>query len=1165
MTTKNMPIIGRLALGFAAMLAMACLMGGLALYSIQILAELSNKMYRHPLAVINNVHSAKEGILAIRQEMNHLLHASPAEVEEIKQQVEDYEVRIANNMGVIRQQYLGPLDDVDAIEGMLTSWWHDRSEIFQLAQNGKRQEAFALLHETDTRRSPLLDERIGRIQTFAVNRAAWFNHEANRTWQSMNATTIGLMIGLLLVGGFGAWRITRGIAKPLDALRVAMIRLAQGDLATPVPHIELTNEVGEMARAVESFKREGSKAEGLRWVRGNVGELSTAMRAAGSLEELGKQLLGKLMPLLNGACGTFYLLRRESERLEAIAWFARPTAGHTDQLKLGEGLAGQCALESRPILLDDLPAERLSLAAGVGHAHPSSIIAMPVIWADQVLAVVEIAAFHPFGETQMALLEALMPAVGVNLEILGRNLRTRELLEQSQCQAEELRASEEELQAQSEELRQANELLQQQAENLRSSEEELKAQSEELQNAYDELVKKAAELQEREAAVEEARRVAEQRALELDMASRYKSEFLANMSHELRTPLNSMLILAQDLAANEGGNLVPDQIESARIIHEGGTHLLSLINDILDLSKIEAGKLELAPEDIFAEEVRTMLERRFQHMALAKGIRFSASMEAGVPEMFRADRRKVDQILNNLIGNALKFTERGEVSVAFARPADGLLSVAVKDSGVGIAPAKLEKIFDAFEQADGSTSRRFGGTGLGLAISRKLARLMGGDIAVASREGQGSIFIVTLPLAAVAISQASPAVAAPALPAEQGTLAPAPGEAFLLVIEDDPAFARIVCDLAQKKGFRCMAAGNGEEGLALAARHQPTGIILDVGLPGQDGWSVMERLKRDPATSRIPVHFMSAFDESLRGLGMGAVGFYVKPVTKAQIESAFEKINLFAAQTPRKVLVLDKDDDTRKTVAALLGEREVAILEAESCLDALAILQQQEVDCLILDLGMPDMSELEFLDKLSKAKGEKMPPVVIYSDRELEEEEMLKLRSYTDSIIIKGKRSQERLLDEVSLFLHQVGAALPTHVPAAPAAAESEALLAGRTVLVVDDDMRNTFALSKVLRSKGLKVLMAQDGDKALAQLRANPGLDMVLMDIMMPGKDGYQTTREIRANPAWQSLPVLALTARAMPGDREKCLSAGANDYLMKPVDVDKLLSLMRVWLQQK
>lgn len=1180
MILKNMPILGRLSLGFAAILAMSCLMGGLALNNIQILASLTDQMYRHPLAVINNVHSAKEGILAIRQEMNHLLHASPGEIEAIRREVEDYEIRIANNLGVIRKQYLGPMDDVDAIDGMLSSWWYDRTEVFQLAQSGKRQEAFRLLHETDARRAPLLDERIGRIQNFAVNRAAWFNHEAHRTWQSMNVVTIGLMLALLVAGGLGAWLITRGIVRPLNTLRGTMIRLANGDLSTEIPLTDLKNEVGEMARAVETFKQEGHKADALRWVRSNVGELSASMRVADSMEELAEHLLSRLMVLLGGASGRFYLYRPEQEQLDAIAHFAR-VPGAPQSFQRGEGIVGQCAVECRPIFLNDLPPALYALPSGSGAALPASLVAYPVVWADQLLAVIEVATFHVFNEGQLALLDALMPAIGVNMEVLSRNLRTRELLEQTQRQAEALRASEEELQAQSEELRESNELLQRQTEQLRASEEELKAQSEELQNSYDELAKKAALIQEREAALEEARRVAEKRAVELDMASRYKSEFLANMSHELRTPLNSMLILAQSLASNEEGNLSEDQIDSARIIHEGGTHLLSLINDILDLSKIEAGKLELQPEDIPSEDIRQSLERRFRHMAQAKGIGFAATLEGGVPAGFHADRRKVEQILSNLVGNALKFTERGQVTVNFACPATGLLSIAIADSGVGIAATKLDKIFDAFEQADGSTSRRFGGTGLGLAISRKLARLMGGDITVTSNEGQGSTFTFTLPLQGAAIAppapppaMPTPPVAAPLMvlpttpppPGEASAAAPpAQGRACLLVIEDDPAFSRIVCDLARKKGFACLAAANGEEGLALAARHQPTGIVLDIGLPGQDGWSVMERLKRDPATSKIPVHFMSAFDESLRGLGMGAVGFYVKPVTKEQIEGAFEKINRYASRAPQKVLVLDKDDSARQAIAELFGSGSITLLEAQSCTEALDILKDQEVDCLIFDLGFPDMGDLEFLEKLSAEKGPRMPAVVIYSERELDEEEVLKLRSYTDSIIIKGQRSPERLLDEVSLFLHRVGSGLPAD-PAAPREAGSasgeETQLAGRMVLVVDDDMRNTFALSKVLRGKGLKVLMAQDGDKALAQLAANP-VDIVLMDIMMPGKDGYQTTREIRANPAWQDIPVLALTARAMPGDREKCLAAGASDYLTKPVDVDKLLSMMRVWLK--
>lgn len=1185
---KSSPIIIRLSLGFAAMLLMGCLLGAAALYNMKTLADLSDNMYRHPLTVINNVHGIRAGILTIRYEMSRMVMAdSRAEVDEIRQRIEDHETRLNNNLAVVREQYLGYPEDVYVIQKLLVSWARERADIVQMILNGKRNEAQMRLTEIRKSQAEQLEEQISRIQNFAVNRAAQFNYQAGQTWRAVSSLMVALMAGLLLIGGMGAWWVTRGIVNPLESLRLAMIRLAKGDMATEVPLTGQINEMGEMARAVEVFKQEGIKAEAVRWVRGNVAELSTAMRKAESLQELAQHLIRHLVPLMGGMYGVFYAFSVERNRLEPAGHYVvSGAAAMGEGCRPGEGLVEQCAQEKHPILLSDIPPGQFKIRLALGELTPATVIAAPVVWKDDILAVIEMGSLHPFSEAQLALLDALMAAIGLNLEVLNRSLRTQQLLEQTQQQAEELRTSEEELQTQSEELREANTLLQQKADALRTSEEELNAQSEEIRYAYDELVEKTKILMEREDALDQARKDAEQRALELDMASRYKSEFLANMSHELRTPLNSMLILAQDLAANESANLSADQVESAQVIHQSGSHLLSLINDILDISKIEAGKVEVYLENVALAELASSLDKRFRPLAEGKGIGFSVRLADDLPPTIATDRRKIDQIINNLLGNALKFTEKDGVDIAFSR-ADGaapMLQVVVHDSGVGIPAVKLGKIFDAFEQADGSTSRRFGGTGLGLAISRKLAQLLGGDIAVVSEEGQGSTFTLMLPLT-VAIAPVvcegvdglAPKVAAPSAETVSPPLSaegcgavccdgkPSDGQTLLLV-EDDPNFSKIVCDLARKKGFRCMSVKDGESGVALASRYHPTGIILDVGLPGQDGWAVMEQLKRDPATSKIPVHFISAFDESLRGLGMGAVGYLVKPVTKQQIESAFVKIGLRPDALPRRVLVLDADAGGRKAAAELIRTEGREVVEAENGQAALDYLARETVGCVILATGLPDMNELDFLEKYAVAAKENMAPVVICSDREISADETLKYRAYTDSIVIKGGRSQERLLDEVSLFLHQVHAKTskgPAAISMSAANGQGDEILAGRQVLVVDDDLRNTFALSKVLRGRGMKVLMAQDGDKALAQLEANPSLEIVLMDIMMPGKDGYQTMRELRKNPAWRDLPVIALTAKAMPGDREKCLEAGANDYLTKPVDIDKLLSMMRVWLQ--
>ncbi|MDO9452684.1 MAG: response regulator, partial [Stagnimonas sp.] len=652
-----------------------------------------------------------------------------------------------------------------------------------------------------------------------------------------------------------------------------------------------------------------------------------------------------------------------------------------------------------------------------------------------------------------------------------------------------------------------------------------------------------------------------------------------NMSHELRTPLNSLLILSRGLADNEDNNLNADEVESATVIHESGSNLLRLINDILDLSKVESGKMELSLEEMDLAGFAGTLTRNFRHVARERGLEFSMELEPGLPASIETDSGKLEQIANNLLSNALKFTRQGSVRVHIGRALastgrEGDIAIRVIDTGVGIPKDKFEKVFQAFEQADGSTSRHFGGTGLGLSIARGMAQMLGGDIRLESAEGVGTTFSLLLPerhglprigSAPVHAAIASPAPAAEIMPKPAKTPPPAidlpddrhslkPGDTVILIVEDDPAFARILIDLVRRKGYRALFAGDGESGLTLATEFRPTGILLDVMLPGMDGFSVIERLKATHATRHIPVHFISATEDHSRGFDLGAVGFLTKPVTREALGAAFDRLLHFAEGSLRQVLVVDDDAASRLAVRKLVGGKNVQITEAAGGAEALEKLHQQSFDCVILDLGMPEMNGFEFLERAATLPA--VPPVVVYSGRDLSPEETLKLRQYTDSIVIKGARSPERLLDEVSLFLHSIREA-----PAAPLR-EVDTTLSGRIVLVVDDDMRNIFALSKALRAKGLTVVMAQDGYKALKQLEDNRSIELVLMDIMMPGMDGYQTIGEIRKNPAHAKLPIIAVTAKAMRGDREKCIEAGANDYLSKPIDLDQLFSMLRVWL---
>ncbi len=1051
----------------------------------------------------------------------------------------------------------------------LVTMWLQNEEILK---TGLRELDTAIQATTRT---------VNEAREAAWSRASETSDEAVRTliWSQRVTIVVAVLAAALLT--LLTILVSRSIAPHIVRLTAAMNGLAAGNQTVDIPCMERQDEIGDMARAADVFKRLALRTDAQHRLKSAVAELGSALQQTETHRDFAQTLIQGLVPLLDGGHGVFYVWDREAERLSLLG-----TYGYTQRkslsnsFALGEGLVGQCALERKPIILAGVPDDYVRIGSGLGEAPPRRIIAAPMCFKDSLLGVVEIAAFQEFTEFQQSLLDELLPVAALILENLDRTLKTQALLGETQRQAAALRESEEALTAQQAELKTTNEELRlksqdlaDQAEELRASEEELKAQREELQAINEEMTEKTAALEEQQLALETARAEAEDKARELSRASQYKSEILANMSHELRTPLNSMLILSKMLADNEEGNLNAEQIESAKIVHESGSHLLRLINDILDLSKVEAGKMDIRLEDIVIRAVADTLARQYGHMAEAKGLALDVEISADLPEAVHTDGGKLDQIITNMVGNALKFTEQGRVHVRFDRIQEPdtrapMLSVAVTDTGIGIPPDKLGHVFGAFAQADGTTSRRYGGTGLGLSISQKLAGLLGGAITVRSEPGKGSTFTLTLPLtpAEAAGTAAVTSVAAGA----RGLDAVAAGQPdgnqrLILVIEDDPVFTKVLVDLATKRGFRTATAGDGETGLRLAAEHMPSGILLDVGLPDMDGWAVIDRLKDDAQLCRIPVHFISASGEQEKGLLKGAASFLTKPVTKEQLDALLDRLALPRGGTSggKRVLVIDAEPGGWKSAADLLKNEAVDVVGAASGEEAMAILGRTPVDGIVLDLDLPDTDGVTLLER-AKAAAAPLPAVIVHSRRPLSKDESLRLREYTDSIIIQGGRSQERLLDEVKLFLHSVKAKLPDEERRAMALAGpgTEDVFRDRSVLVVDDDMRNAFALSRVLRARGLKVLIAQDGQKALDQLEANPKTDIVLMDIMMPGMDGYETTRAIRRKRAFAGLPILALTAKAMKGDRELCLEAGANDYLSKPIDTERLLSMMRVWL---
>jgi signal transduction histidine kinase/CheY-like chemotaxis protein/CHASE3 domain sensor protein len=990
------------------------------------------------------------------------------------------------------------------------------------------------------------------------------------------------MLGLgLFIGAVTVLYTRRQLTEPIVDLTRLMDRLATGDTAMEVPNLLQRDEIGALARGLESFRRVKQEADRGNWVRGQLLEINAALLPASTLDQFAEILLSHLCQLLHAGYGAFFAWDEAQQQLFLRAGFGY--SGHADlprSFKPGQGLVGQCASDGQPIVLSPVPESYLRIGSALGAAAPHVLMLYP-LKGRGVLGVIELAAFEPLGADRELLLAELLRSAGLQLDAIVNAEKTRTLLVQAQTQAEELQASEEELRATNEALQDKNGLLEQQRARLQQSESALTAQAEELRAANEELEETGGILNESYAQLEHTRQALEQKAVELARASQYKSEFLANMSHELRTPLNSVLILAKSLADNEEKHLSADETESARVIHDSGTHLLQLINDILDLSKVEAGKMEVLAEDVAVADIVAVCEGRFRPVAKQRGLALRVERAEDLPQTIRTDSAKLQQILTNLLSNAFKFTERGRVSLRLRRPEQAppgapdlppsrSLLFEVADTGIGIPADKLPRLFAAFEQADASTSRKYGGTGLGLAISRRMARLLGGDLQASSSAGEGSVFQLYLPeqFAGIAADAVGPATAAAEIiqPAAAGAAAnplpmeppPAASNATILVIEDDVAFAKVLAGMAQKRGFRTLLAHDAASGLILA-RQLPVAILLDIHLPDLDGWSVLQKLKADLATRHIPVHIVSGVDESARGFQLGAVSYLVKPVSKESINHALDQVLRTESRPSRRLLAVGADQALRAMIAGQLAAEGATLEAAASGAEALTWLAQDRCDCLVLGFALPDMSAFDFLD--AAARRGPLPPVAVYAERELSQDEVMRLRAHTDSIVVRGARSDERLLDEVSLFLHSLGSSAGR---AAIVQTQTQAAdLAGRTVLVVDDDMRNIFALSKVLRARGLNVLMAQDGPKALAQLEQRGGkVDAVLMDVMMPGMDGYETTRRIRARADSSAIPIIAVTAKAMPGDREKCLEAGANDYLSKPIDIDKLLSLLRTWM---
>jgi signal transduction histidine kinase/CheY-like chemotaxis protein/CHASE3 domain sensor protein len=910
---------------------------------------------------------------------------------------------------------------------------------------------------------------------------------------------------------------------------------------------------------------------------GQVG-LASAMLGDLRMEELGEGVVSFLGRYLDAQAGAVYFGKSEFRR---VATYGVPAdAAIPETFRLKDGLLGQAAAEGRTLTVDDPPGGYLTFGSALGRGEPTHLVITPASIDGDVNAVIELGFTREIDESVRTFLKRASESIAVAVRSAFYRSELQTLLEETQRQSEEL-------QVQGEELRVSNEELEEQSRALKESRARLELQQVELEQTNAQLEEQTRQLEIQRDDLERVNASVQLKARELEQASRYKSDFLANMSHELRTPLNSSLILAKLLADNPDDNLTAEQVKYAKTIQASGNDLLNLINDILDLSKIEAGRVEIKPDTLSLERLNRDLRGLFEPIAQGKGLEFVVEIAPECPRTIETDVQRLEQVLKNLLSNAFKFTAKGKVALTMKPTGDGQIAFAVADTGIGISPEQQQSVFEAFRQADGTISRKYGGTGLGLSISRELARLLGGTIRLQSQEGQGSTFTLLIPAAydpaLVAPREEPRATAAePVSPSQKPVAAPPPqvrrvhddrdslseAKRVLLAIEDDEAFAGILRDLSREMGFQSLVAGTAEEALALAKRHIPSAIVLDVGLPDQSGLSVLDRLKRDVATRHIPIHVVSGSDHAQTALSLGAVGYMLKPVKRDDLADVMKKLEAKLSQRVRRILVVEDDAVQREAVGKLLSSHDVEAVGVGTAAECLDRLREQTFDCMVLDLSLPDASGYSLLETLSQEDAYSFPPVIVYTGRDLSPDDEQRLRRYSKSIIIKGAKSPERLLDEVTLFLHQVVSELPPEQQKMIRKARNrDDILERRRILVVEDDVRNVYALTNVLEPRGAIVEIARNGQEALEKLSQSMGhpgeaIDLVLMDVMMPVMDGLTAMREIRKNPMWEKLAIIALTAKAMPDDQQRCLDAGANDYMAKPLDVERLLSLVRVWM---
>ncbi|MDB6017401.1 MAG: putative SigmaB asociated two-component system sensor protein, partial [Pedosphaera sp.] len=1077
-------------------------------------------------------------------------------------------------------------DNVNFMAGNLTNQVRGIAKVVTAVANGDLKRK--LLVEAKGEIAELADTINGMIETLAI-----FADQVTTVAREVGVE--GKLGGQSNVpGAAGTWKDLTDNVNQLAANLSTQVR-AIADVATAVTKGDLTRSIqvaaqGEVAslkdninEMIRNLKDTTIKTNEQDWLKTNLAKFTRMLQGQKDMLTVGKLILSELAPVVSAQHGVFYIVESPKEEaietdednspyLKLLASYAfRNRKNVGNRFSMGEGLVGQAALEKERILITNAPMDYVQITSGLGQATPTNIIVLPVLFEGHVKAVMELSSFEQFSPTHQAFLDQLVESIGIVLNTIEANTRTEDLLKQSQSLAKELQSRQEELQNTNEELQEKAKLLADQN----------------------------AEVERKNSEVEQARQALEEKARQLALTSKYKSEFLANMSHELRTPLNSLLILADQLAHNPEGNLTPKQIEFSKTIHGSGNDLLSLINDILDLSKIESGTVTVDLAELRFVELQDYVERTFRHVAESKGLELAIELDGDLPHHMFTDTQRLEQIIRNLLSNAFKFTEKGRVTLSMAivtagwspdreslNHARSVVAFSVTDTGIGIVPEKQQIIFEAFQQADGSTSRKYGGTGLGLAISREIARLLGGEIRLASALGQGSTFTLFLPQMHMPMRTARrelnsrPVLSGPTIDVQSSgapemKIAPTEsmveddrghiehGDHVILIVEDDLNYARILLDVAHEKGFKAIVARGGSAALALARELKPDAVTLDLHLPDLDGWRVLDRLKMDWTTRHIPVQIITVDQEEGPDLSHGALAYVTKSEKKEILAEAFDELKDFTSRPVKNLLVVEDDEIQRLNITDIIGNGDVHTTLVGSGREALAALASQKFDCMVLDLGLPDMSGITLLEEIKNAADNRKMPIIIYTARDLLQEEAAKLEQLAQTIVLKDARSPERLLDETALFLHRNISRLPEkqrrileHL--------HHGVLEGKKVLLVDDDIRNIFAMTSILERFKMNVLSAENGKEAIEKLVAAGDIDIVLMDIMLPTMDGYATTRAIREISGFENLPIIAVTAKAMKGDREKCIAAGASDYLSKPVDTEQLRSILCLWLRR-